>query len=1179
LTIVRSPTAATFLVSAVAIQVDPPTGGRDGKGDFGLTSPAAHRQKSVGHWRRIFALTLFAGLMLAALAFANSGRAAIETPPPPSVWSDKADYAPGETVTLSGANWAAGESVHIRVNDDAGQTWSRDVDVTAAADGTISDQFNLPNWFVAQYTVTASGASGTATWTFTDGNVTLHLTTAQAGATTSISVAYQVFGSAGGGGTVDNTCSTSATSSGTLVLNANGTVNIPGFGNNNLSVRLGAVTSTPAGKTIDFWAVGDKNTEAAPQVSVGATPCISANQNAGTNGNVGDLYAHLKSVNSAPVCNNGTATTNEDVSVATTLSCTDADSNPLTYTILSGPSHGTLTGTAPNLTYNPALNYNGPDSFTFKANDGTVDSNTATFNITVNAVNDAPVCTNGSATTNEDTPVAASLGCTDVDSPSLTYSIVSGPTNGVLSGSGASRNYSPALNYNGTDSFTFKASDGSADSNVATFDLTINAVNDAPTCSNGSATTDEDTPKAITLSCADVDGDSLTYSVVSGPSHGSVSPGTTANRTYSPALNYNGTDSFTFKASDGSADSNLATLDLTINAVNDNPTVASDSVSVTANEGDTAPNTGTVSDVDGDTVALSASVGTVTNNLDGTWSWSFDTSDGPDDSQTVTISANDGHGGTSSTTFSLTVNNVAPTVTFNAGLVQTVNEGSAQHTYGYTISDPGNDTVSSVATSCDSPHGEKVAGSDTNTNTTGSFKCTFADGPDDADLTAAATDSDNDTGATTHLPVHVNNVAPGVEFTTAPSTADEGDTKTYSYTYSDPGADTVNFASGYPSCGDHGSLVGSPTISNPGSFQCSFPEGPHTTNVAIRVTDGVDTSTDVQNVNIVEVTIANVAPTATFANNGPVDEGNAVIVSFSDQFDPSAGDTAAGFHYAYSCDGSSLASATYAGSGTSASHNCKFGDNGDFTVKGRIIDRNDGGTTYDTMVHVRNVDPTASNPSFTFDPVLGTATAGFDASDAGWLDSLANSFFKWSIDSGNRPASLSGVENNEPSATAHASDTRTLNVGCYNLTVTGVAKDDDGGQSSPLTIYSNPASVYAKGFRPPIMDNERNIVKYGNVVPVKVLLTNPCTGASVTNVSLYITTVQGAGSEVIESTNAVAESVSAADTGSQMRIADGMYIYNLATKSLTQGKDYTVRVRLGAVDGPIILAAVLQPKK
>ena len=71
----------------------------------------------------------------------------------------------------------------------------------------------------------------------------------------------------------------------------------------------------------------------------------------------------------------------------------------------------TCTGTVPkncsaDVTYTPALNYNGPDSFTFKANDGTVDSANATVSITVTAVNDAPTCSNGSETTDEDTPSA-----------------------------------------------------------------------------------------------------------------------------------------------------------------------------------------------------------------------------------------------------------------------------------------------------------------------------------------------------------------------------------------------------------------------------------------------------------------------------------------------------------------------------------------------------------------------------------------------------------------------------------------------------------------------------------------------------------------------------------------------------------------------------------------------------
>ncbi len=87
----------------------------------------------------------------------------------PTIASDKADYAPGEAVTLLGQDWQPGESVHIFVNDDEGQSWSRNVDVTAAADGTFRDDFQLPNWFVATFSVKATGPeSGTAATTFTD---------------------------------------------------------------------------------------------------------------------------------------------------------------------------------------------------------------------------------------------------------------------------------------------------------------------------------------------------------------------------------------------------------------------------------------------------------------------------------------------------------------------------------------------------------------------------------------------------------------------------------------------------------------------------------------------------------------------------------------------------------------------------------------------------------------------------------------------------------------------------------------------------------------------------------------------------------------------------------------------------------------------------------------------------
>jgi predicted extracellular nuclease len=92
----------------------------------------------------------------------------------------------------------------------------------------------------------------------------------------------------------------------------------------------------------------------------------------------------------APVADDQSVTTAEDTPVNITLTASDGNNDPLTYSVESQPSHGTLSGTAPNLTYTPAPNYSGPDSFTFKANDGQADSNIATVSITVTPINDAP---------------------------------------------------------------------------------------------------------------------------------------------------------------------------------------------------------------------------------------------------------------------------------------------------------------------------------------------------------------------------------------------------------------------------------------------------------------------------------------------------------------------------------------------------------------------------------------------------------------------------------------------------------------------------------------------------------------------------------------------------------------------------------------------------------------------
>jgi len=117
-------------------------------------------------------LAVVLAMAITSMAFAGTPSAPALQSAAPTITSDLPDYGPGDTVHLFGAGWQAGESVHIFVNDNVGSSWSRNADVVAADDGTLTDTFQLPNWFVASYSVTATGAmSGTATTTFTDGSL------------------------------------------------------------------------------------------------------------------------------------------------------------------------------------------------------------------------------------------------------------------------------------------------------------------------------------------------------------------------------------------------------------------------------------------------------------------------------------------------------------------------------------------------------------------------------------------------------------------------------------------------------------------------------------------------------------------------------------------------------------------------------------------------------------------------------------------------------------------------------------------------------------------------------------------------------------------------------------------------------------------------------------------------
>ena len=207
--------------------------------------------------------------------------------------------------------------------------------------------------------------------------------------------------------------------------------------------------------------------------------------------------------------------------------------------------------------------------------------------------------------------------------------------------------------------------------------------------------------------------------------------------------------------------------------------------------------------------------------------------------------------------------------------------------------------------------------------------------------------------------------------------------------------------------------------------------------------------------------------------------------------------------------------------------------------------------------------------TITFDPFTHLAIATATYTDPG-VDTHTASF-DWGA---------FGATTDKAASGGSVADSRTLPNGCFTITVVVTVKDSDGQTGSKTGTFAGSADAYAVTFEAPIKDNERNVTKYGNVVPVKVRITSSCTGASITTPRALLDRRQGfLRLDVDEGTNVVATSVSAADTDNRMRLNGAGYIYNLSTKGFTAGSDYTLRVRLGASDGLIIQSAVLQPKK
>ena len=186
--------------------------------------------------------------------------------------------------------------------------------------------------------------------------------------------------------------------------------------------------------------------------------------------------------NQPPTADTASYASPEDQPVTVTLRGADIDGDPLTCRVVTPPGHGALTGTAPNLTYTPAANYNGPDSFTFVVNDGSLDSAPATVTLAVTPVNDTPTAYGFSVTTAQGVAATILLSGTDPDSSSdlLSFLIVQSPSHGKLLGTPPDLLYIPNSGFSGLDDFAFAVSDGDNDSLPATVSIEVTPAPDPP---------------------------------------------------------------------------------------------------------------------------------------------------------------------------------------------------------------------------------------------------------------------------------------------------------------------------------------------------------------------------------------------------------------------------------------------------------------------------------------------------------------------------------------------------------------------------------------------------------------------------------------------------------------------------------------------------------------------------
>ena len=362
-------------------------------------------------------------------------------------------------------------------------------------------------------------------------------------------------------------------------------------------------------------------------------------------------------LNHTPEAVDDTAMTEEDIGIIIDVLANDSDPDQDDVIQVDSVSHGANGSVLNNgdgtVIYTPHANFNGSDSFTYTVNDGRGGTDTATVSVAVAPVNDSPVAVDDSATTPQDTEVVIPVlaNDTDVDLDPLSIQSVGTASHGTVTigGSTVTVTYAPDAGYVGADSFAYTASDGNGGTDTATVNVDVTRKNEAPVALDDAHVIDEDLDllveaPGVLLNDTDGDSDPLTAILVAGPTDGTLTLNPDGSFTYTPDLNFNGTDSFTYRADDDIDQSDVATVALTINPVNDAPLAVDDSAATDQDMEKTIDVLANDIDVDSTTLSVTGasdpSNGTAVINADNTITYT--PNQGFDGVDTFTYTVSDG---------------------------------------------------------------------------------------------------------------------------------------------------------------------------------------------------------------------------------------------------------------------------------------------------------------------------------------------------------------------------------------------------------------------------------------------------------------------------------------------------------------------------------------------------------